>query len=63
MWDFDNFDRNKIRKYSLIAVLTFFSITALFLIFPFLFYTIVFLGILIPTFFLIKNYKKDKYEE
>ena len=65
MWnfDFDDLDRNKIRKYSLIAVISFFSIVALFLIFPFLFYTIIFLGIVVPAYFLIKNYKKNNYEE
>ena len=30
---------------------------------PFLFYTIIFLGIVVPAYFLIKNYKKDNYEE
>lgn len=63
MFDFDEFDREKIRKYSLITVLTFFSVTALFLIFPFLFYTIVFLGVVIPAYFLYKNHKNNKDEK
>lgn len=63
MFDFDDFDRDKIRKISLIVVLLFFSITALFLIFPILFYIIVFLGIVIPSLILFKNYKKNIDDE
>lgn len=63
MFDFDDFDRDKIRKISLIIVLLFFSITALFLIFPILFYIIVFLGIVIPSLILFKNHKKNIDDE
>jgi hypothetical protein len=47
----------------LVFILIFFSIVGLFLIFPILFYIIVFLGIVIPSYILYKNYKKDKYEK
>ena len=62
-FDFDEFDRGKIRTISLIAVIAFFSIVALFLIFPILFYIIVFLGISIPSYILYRNYKKNKNEK
>lgn len=56
-FDFDDLDRDQIRKYSLIAVLIFFTIIGIFLIFPIIFYIIVLLGIVIPSYFLYKNYK------
>ena len=62
-FDFDDIDRDKLKKYILIAVLIFFSIIALFLIFPTLFYIIVFLGISIPSYILYRNYKNNKYEK
>ena len=42
-FDFDELDRSQIRTFALIAVLVF--------------YIIVFLGIVIPSYFLYKNYK------
>lgn len=62
-FDFDDIDRDKLKKYILIAVLIFFSIIALFLIFPTILYIIVFLGISIPAYFLYKDYKNNKYEK
>ena len=62
-FDFDDIDRDKLKKYILIAVLIFFSIIALFLIFPTLFYILVFLGISIPSYILYRNYKNNKYEK
>jgi lipopolysaccharide/colanic/teichoic acid biosynthesis glycosyltransferase len=63
MFDFDDIDREDIKKIILIVILIFFSIVGLFLIFPILLYIIVFLGIVIPSYILYKNYKKDKYEK
>lgn len=62
-FDFDEFDRDKIRRISLIAVIIFFTIFALFLIFPILFYIIVFLGISVPSYILYRNHKKNKNEK
>ena len=62
-FDFDDIDREKLKKYILITIIIFFGIIGLFLIFPFLFYTIVFLGVVIPSYILYKNYKKNKYEK
>lgn len=62
-FDFDDIDREKLKKYVLIGIIIFFSIVGLFLVFPFLFYTIVFLGIAIPSYILYRNYKNDKYEK
>ena len=56
-FDFDDIDRDKLKKYILIAVLIFFSIIALFLIFPTILYIIVFLGVSIPAYFYIKTIK------
>jgi lipopolysaccharide/colanic/teichoic acid biosynthesis glycosyltransferase len=63
MFDFDDIDREDIKKIILIVILIFFSIVGLFLIFPILLHIIVFLGIVIPSYILYKNYKKDKYEK
>ncbi len=59
MWDFDfdEIDRGKLKMYSLIAIISFFSIIAIFLIFPIIFYIIVFLGIIIPSYYLYKFFK------
>jgi len=62
-FDFDDMDREKLKKYILIGIIIFFGIIGLFLIFPFLFYTIVFLGVVIPSYILYKNYKKNNYEK
>lgn len=62
-FDFDDIDRDKLKKYILITIIVFFGVIGLFLIFPFLFYTIVFLGVIIPSYILYKNHKKNKYEK
>lgn len=62
-FDFDDIDRDKLKKYILITIIGFFGVIGLFLIFPFLFYTIVFLGVIIPSYILYKNHKKNKYEK
>ena len=62
-FDFDDIDREKLKKYILIGIIIFFGIIGIFLIFPFLFYTIVFLGVVIPLYILYKNYKKNNYEK
>jgi len=62
-FDFDDIDRDKLKKYILIAIIVFFGIIALFLIFPTLFYILVFLGISIPSYILYRNYKNNKYEK
>ena len=62
-FDFDDIDRDKLKKYILIAMIVFFGIIALFLIFPILFYILVFLGISIPSYILYRNYKNNKYEK
>jgi NADH:ubiquinone oxidoreductase subunit 4 (subunit M) len=62
-FDFDDIDREKLKKYILIGIIIFFGVIGLFLIFPFLFYTIVFLGVVIPSYILYKNYKKNNYEK
>jgi hypothetical protein len=63
MFDFDDIDRDKVKKYILLAIVIFFSVIALFLIFPTLFYIIVFLGISIPSYILYRNYKNNNYEK
>lgn len=63
MFDFDNLDRGKIRQYSLIALICFFSFLTLITIFPIILYVILFLGITIPSYFLYKNYKNDRDDE
>lgn len=62
-FDFDDIDREKLKKYILIGIIIFFGVIGLFLIFPFLFYIIVFLGVVIPSYILYKNYKKNNYEK
>lgn len=62
-FDFDDIDREKLKKYILISIIIFFGVIGLFLIFPFLFYIIVFLGVVIPSYILYKNYKKNNYEK
>jgi hypothetical protein len=63
MFDFDDIDRDKVKKYILLAIVIFFSVIALFLIFPTIFYIIVFLGISIPSYILYRNYKNNNYEK
>jgi hypothetical protein len=62
-FDFDDIDREKLKKYILIGIIIFFGVIGLFLIFPFLFYSIVFLGVSISSYILYKNYKKNNYEK
>jgi hypothetical protein len=62
-FDFDDIDREKLKKYILIGIIIFFGVIGLFLIFPFLFYGIVFLGVSISSYILYKNYKKNNYEK
>jgi hypothetical protein len=61
MFDFDDFDKDKIKKTLMISILSVSSFILLLLIFPTLLYVIVVLGILIPTYTLYKN-KKEKDE-
>ena len=63
MFDFDDIDRSKIRKYSLIAVICFFLFITIIIIFPVILYIILFLGMAIPSYFLYKKYKNDKDDE
>jgi len=62
-FDFEDFERNKVKKYLLIFILVFFSIIGLFLLFPVLIYIIVILGMLIPSYFLYKIYKNERDEK
>jgi hypothetical protein len=62
-FDFDDIDREKLKKYILIGIIIFFGVIGLFLIFPFLFYGIIFLGVSISSYILYKNYKKNNYEK
>ena len=57
-FEFDFDDRDKLKKYILIVIIIFFSVITLFLIFPTLFYIIIFLGISIPSYILYRNNKK-----
>jgi hypothetical protein len=63
MFDFDDIDRSKMKQYSLIAVICFFSSITIIIIFPVILYIILFLGMAIPSYFLYKNYKNDKDDE
>jgi hypothetical protein len=61
MFDFEDFDKDKIKKTLLISILSVSTFILLLLIFPTLLYVIVVLGILIPTYILYKK-KKEKDE-
>jgi hypothetical protein len=60
MFDFDNFDREKIKRVVLITILSMSLFFLLLLIFPTIAYIILILGVAIPTYFL---YKKKKEED
>ena len=60
MFDFDDFDKDKIKKTLLISILSVSTFILLLLIFPTLLYVIVVLGILIPTYILYKKKKEDE---
>lgn len=62
-FDFDDIDRDKLKRYILISIIIFFSIIGILIIFPFIFYMIVVLGISIPSYILYKNYKNNRDEK
>jgi uncharacterized membrane protein YdbT with pleckstrin-like domain len=62
-FDFDDIDRDKLKRYILISIIVFFSIIGILIIFPFIFYLIVVLGISIPSYILYKNYKNNRDEK
>ena len=62
-FDFDDIDRDKLKRYILISTIVFFSIIGILIIFPFIFYIIVVLGISIPSYILYKNYKNNRDEK
>ena len=62
-FDFDDIDRDKLKRYILISIIVFFSIIGILIIFPFIFYMIVILGISIPSYILYKNYKNNRDEK
>jgi len=62
-FDFDDIDRDKLKRYILISIIVFFSIIGILIIFPFIFYMIVVLGISIPSYILYKNYKNNRDEK
>jgi len=59
-FDFDDIDRDKLKRYILISIIVFFSIIGILIIFPFIFYLIVVLGISIPSYILYKNNRDEK---
>jgi len=59
-FNFDDIDRDKLKRYILISVIVFFSIIGILIIFPFIFYMIVVLGISIPSYILYKNNRDEK---
>lgn len=59
-FDFDDIDRDKLKRYILISIIVFFSIIGILIIFPFIFYMIVVLGISIPSYILYKNNRDEK---
>ena len=61
-FDFDDIDRDKLKRYILISIIIFFSIIGILIIFPFIFYMIIILGISIPSYILYKNYKNNRDE-
>ena len=62
-FDFEDIDRDKIKVYTLITIIVFFSVVGILILFPFIFYLIVVLGITIPSYILYKNYKNNKDEK
>ena len=62
-FDFDDIDRDKLKRYILISIILFFSVIGILIIFPFIFYMIVVLGISIPSYILYKNYKNNRDEK
>ena len=60
MFDFDDFDKDKIKKTLLISILSVSTFILLLLIFPTMAYIIVILGILIPAYILYKKKKEDE---
>lgn len=62
-FDFDDIDRDKLKRYILISIIIFFSVIGILIIFPFIFYMIVVLGISIPSYILYKNYKNNRDEK
>lgn len=61
MFDWEDFDREKIKRVVMITILSMSLFFLLLLIFPTIAYIILILGVLIPTYILYKN-KKDKDE-
>jgi hypothetical protein len=59
MFDFDDFDKDKIKKTLLITILSVSTFMLILLIFPILAYIIVILGVLIPTYILYKKKKEE----
>ena len=59
-FDFDDIDRDKLKRYILISIIVFFSIIGILIIFTFIFYMIVVLGISIPSYILYKNNRDEK---
>ena len=55
MWDPDDYDREKVEKILCWALLIIFGFIGIIQIFPFILYIIIFLGITIPVYFLIKK--------
>jgi len=62
-FDFDDIDRDKLKRYILISIIVFFSVIGILIIFPFIFYMIIILGISIPSYILYKNYKNNRDEK
>lgn len=61
MFDWEDFDREKIKRVVMITILSMSLFFLLLLIFPMIAYIILILGVLIPTYILYKN-KKEKDE-
>jgi Flp pilus assembly protein TadB len=61
MFDWEDFDREKIKRVVMITILSMSLFFLLLLIFPTIAYIILILGVLIPTYILYKN-KKEKDE-
>jgi Flp pilus assembly protein TadB len=62
MFDWEDFDREKIKRVVMITILSMSLFFLLLLIFPTITYIILILGVLIPTYILYKN-KKPKEDE
>ena len=59
MWDPDDYDREKVEKILCWSLLIIFGFIGLVQIFPFILYIIIFLGITIPVYFLIKKRNEE----